>query len=260
MTLKSRLDQITTVPGEKPTRRVLRYHLAIRNRLREHGPPEAVDEVYSDIVAKILEGKFDTWDPSKGKFHHFLAASIDHAVADFFRRRQRRHEVPLPDTMASRDTVDAEFGQEVIHEVLRQLSRYQRMRNLGRKTGGRWGPNAYFTILRLRMKHPDLSIEELIARLPWRLQKWFRSKPAAFSKQLQHARELFAALLVVEVAAPYQDMHPELPANIGPALVQAVGRTLQNQEWLKELMRDLKLWHLVRDLCPDARKRRRRKP
>src|SRR5262249_21962241 len=140
MTPKSRLDQVTTVPGENPAHRILRYQLAIRNRLRARWPPDVVDEVFSDIAAKILEGKFDAWDPAQGRFHHYLARSIDHAVKDFFRRRshQTRHQVPFSEDLVPWDDVDAEFGQEILHEVLRQLSRYQQIRNLNRKAGGRW--------------------------------------------------------------------------------------------------------------------------
>jgi hypothetical protein len=251
----SRFSQIATRVGEEPVQMVLRYQKAIVRHLRRRFDPGTADEVASDLFEKILAGTFARWEPGPGKrFHRYLAQSVNHAADDYLRRQRRLGRLTglNQPADAAGDAEAAEgaagFGRELVEKVLRELARYQSARN--RTPAARAGRrrNAYFTILRLKLAHPDLTDRQLAARLPAALRRRFGPRPAAFRKQLQHARELFAALLVREAAAPYGG--PLAGVAVADRLVRQVRRELRGPGELPGVLRELGLWPFVECLLP----------
>jgi len=203
---------VTTILGEAPENLIKRYQKAIY-RLLNREYPNIANEVFSEIQLKIVAGDLEKWKPDPGKrFRDYFVTTIRNAAIDHLRRNKsyvkRMQELLFyrenrtsasPTHPNANDSLDS----ELMNKALRELSKYQGARN--RKPGSRTRqrPNLYATILRLRRKHKNLTDLQLIERLPRQWREKYQAKQWAFYKQVERARQLFAAFLVLEVACPY---------------------------------------------------------
>lgn len=158
---------------------------------------EAADELTQEFAVKFLRGDFRSADPEHGRFRSFLKTALVHLVIDFHRRRR---QLPLgmnsqtPEPVApdgSPFDSDALFLQNWRNEL---LARGWAALELFEK--GETQP--FYTVLRFRADHPDLSSAQMAENLSTKLGK---AVSAANVRQLLHrSREKFAELLLDEVS------------------------------------------------------------
>jgi len=108
------------------------YAAIVRARVTLHVPREAVGEVADEVLVRAVGSAFD--GSSTGEFRSWLNTITERAIADWYRRRERRpSETPLPSEHAGSDDVwgaepasDDEAGagrlRIVVDEVIAQLN------------------------------------------------------------------------------------------------------------------------------------------
>ncbi len=180
---------------------VRRYALAA---LRD---PDAADEVFQEFALKFVRGDYGKATPDKGRFRSFLKTSVYHLIIDHQRRRGRKakHEAPLvnevadkPDESTSDDdqTFLASWRDDLLDRTWRQLEEDEA------KTG-----KLYYTVLRLRVEHPDLRSPELAEKVTEATGK--ATNAGAVRTTLHRARERFGDMLIDEVAHSLADATAE---------------------------------------------------
>lgn len=171
---------------------VRRYALAA---LRD---PDAADEVFQEFALKFVRGDYGKAAPEKGRFRSFLKTSVYHLIIDYQRRRgrQAKNEAPLvleaadkPDvsTPADDQAFLTSWRDDLLDRVWRQLEQDEA------KTG-----KLYYTVLRVRVEHPDLRSPELAEKVTEATGK--PTNAGAVRTALHRARERFGDLLIDEVA------------------------------------------------------------
>jgi len=108
------------------------YAAIVRARVTLHVPRGAVEEVADEVLVRAVGSAFD--GSSTGEFRSWLNTITERAIADWYRRRERRpSETPLPSEHAGSDDVwgaepasDDEAGagrlRMVVDEVIAQLN------------------------------------------------------------------------------------------------------------------------------------------
>lgn len=179
-----------------------RYHDAVERFLRMKLRDEnLVDEVKQEFWTKFLSQKLAGADPSKGRFRDYLRTVLHRLIIDHFRGRKLQ---PLPpgdliDPSSADEDFDHVWRELVIKRVLSRLETYE----LGIAN------NRYWTVLNLRLTHPDAPIEELASRVSEANHR--TTTPEAFRKTLQRARRKFLDLLIEELR---ETIHPADPEDI----------------------------------------------
>lgn len=169
---------------------VRRYLLgALRNA-------DEADELAQEFALKFLRGEFRNADPERGRFRSFLKTALVRLVIDFHRRRKLQ---PLainqhtPEPVAHEESPfddDAVFLQSWRNELLARG--WAGLEKIEQDQG-----QPFYSVLRFRADHPQLSSAQLAEQLNCRLGKVVS---AANVRQLLHrAREKFAEVLVDEV-------------------------------------------------------------
>lgn len=179
---------------------VRRYLLA---SLRD---PDAADELAQEFAIRFLQGKFKNAAPHKGRFRDYVKRSIRHLMIDYHRSRRVRAQRSVkedPPDVAEEDwsaqfdrRFDAGWRDELLAKAWAGLAQFQELS----------GKPAY-TILRVRVDHPDLDSQALAERLSETLEKkvdanWVRVN-------LHRSRDRFVELLIDETAATLSDPSPE---------------------------------------------------
>ena len=209
-----RLDQISTRWSRivDVNRFVLRYAPAIHRYLfallkNEHD----VEEVTQDFLTKLVGKGFVPEQVNRGRFRDYLRSTVRNAAFAFLRRKPR--------LAAAQESVLESAADPASHRAEEEWSSEWRTCLLERawqalESHQSENPdNPAFTVLRLKVDHPDASSDDLAAKASKRLGRAVRAD--AFRKQISRARRLFAGFLVQEVVQTLeqptrQDLEDEL--------------------------------------------------
>jgi RNA polymerase sigma-70 factor (ECF subfamily) len=181
---------------------VSRYHDAVERYIRlKIRDRHLADEVIQEFWHKVLTHKLSGADQSKGRFRDYVRTVLHRLVIDHFRTRKLQ-ALPLGELLdPSRPDSDYDrvWRDVVIKRVLARLDTFEIQTP----------KNRYATVLNLRLKNPDASIEELTERI--NAQSEHSTTPEAFRKTLQRARAKFLELLILELK---ETIHPATPEDI----------------------------------------------
>jgi len=175
-----------------------RYLLgAVRN-------PDVADELFQEFALRLTQGAFRSADPQRGRFRDYLKSALYHLVVDH-QKRQRKACAPLDEQVVEPaapawdpDQSDKQFVQNWRDEILAKA--WATLRELERSGG-----QTYFSVLKFRSEHPDVSSAEMAARLTEQLRPETPLTETGIRKTLQRARAHFAEALIAEVARSLGD-------------------------------------------------------
>src|SRR5262249_34923386 len=150
---------------------------------------EIAEELFQEFALHLLQGNFRGVDAAKGRFRDFVKGVLCHLVAKYHRRHK-----PYAQALASPQLEPAVAGHaasELDHVFVEKwrddllAHSWAQLSQIENQTG-----QPFYTVLRFRADHPELSSGEMAAQLSTQLKK---SLTAAGVRQLLHrARERFA--------------------------------------------------------------------
>jgi RNA polymerase sigma-70 factor (ECF subfamily) len=185
-----------------------RYGGSIRRYLRVAMRDEsAADDIYQEFAVRFIRGDFKSVSPERGRFRNFLKTVLFRLVADHYRGDKRRRTVSMSDAAIEPPaplTDEAEREQEFMliwrTELLNRA--WTELAAIERKTGKPW-----FTVLRLRVDHPEWRSSELAAELS---KCWGRPVTATNLRVMLHrGRDHYADALLSAVAETLDTMSDE---------------------------------------------------
>jgi RNA polymerase sigma-70 factor (ECF subfamily) len=177
---------------------LLRYEGAIRRYLLAlTRDADIADELAQDFAVRFLRGDFHRADPGLGRFRDLIKRAIHNLVIDDKRRRRTRpraapvetlEPIAAPETCADldREFIDC-WRSEVLEHAWKELKRRERP-----------GGAPYYTVLRLRVDHPELRSHEIADRLATSLGR--PTTPGWVRQTLSAARVKYLDLVIDEVA------------------------------------------------------------
>ena len=175
-----------------------RYGGAIRRYLLAAVRDEdAAEELFQEFALSLVQGKLGGVDPNRGRFRDFVKGVLCHQVAKYHKRKQRvgqplgsqQPEVAVyaPSLSELDHTFVASWRDDLLARCWASLSAIEQ------QTG-----QPFYTVLRFRAEHPDLSSAQMAEQLGEQIGK---SLNAPAVRQILHrARDKFAHLLLDEVA------------------------------------------------------------
>jgi hypothetical protein len=220
---------------------LLRYQKAASRYLRRI-LPDRVDEeeVWHQIVLRVLEGELADWDPDGGeRFRDFFKKLLLREARPF-----RKHEPeqllpggpgPWEPPGPAPDGDDSLWWRTaLINKARRALWFYQ---HVHRRRGNRKG-NVFYTVFEIWRKDPGRPMAQVAAALSQRTGRPFTEVNTR--KQLSRARKLFALLLVAEVWLPHRHWtYERLQAELGELKLLAYVRgRLSRGDWTREQLRN----------------------
>lgn len=152
----------------------------------------AADEVFQEFWLRFLRGAFRQANPERGRFRALVKSTLFHLVIDHQKAKARSPAQALEPQVFS-DPADQDqafltsWRQEILERTWLALEQEQQQTR-----------QPFFAVLRLRAEQPELTSEEMAARLN---QAEARQLTAGGIRQiLKRARTRFAELLVREVS------------------------------------------------------------
>jgi RNA polymerase sigma factor (sigma-70 family) len=178
---------------EVPVRKYL--YKALREEIRDD--ENAAEECFQTFALKVLDGGFLHANP-EGSFRKYLKTAVINLVHDY-REKQRRRGLPLsPDTPEPPakpqpaegldDDIEANLRKNMILRALEALKQHDREK----------GQHLY-TVLELRMNHPEMKLDQMAERLPVAAGDAHDAQWVA--RRLYNARLRMGGSLIDEVAA-----------------------------------------------------------
>jgi DNA-directed RNA polymerase specialized sigma24 family protein len=194
---------------------VRRYRSVVRRYLAgalrgERDVSDAVDECEQRCWVRLVEGRFQSVTPDKGRFRYYLRVVLCNLVNDYRgERRQAPVELGGGELMAAEPPNDQEYQRMYAGELLQRAM--ERLRLQDEQTG-----QGFHAALLARRDHAGESMEELARRLSrpgqQRTAGWVRTT-------LFRARQRLCELLRQEVASeltnPTHEAVDEELADIG---------------------------------------------
>ena len=166
---------------------------------------ETAGELFQEFALCLLQGNFSRADPAKGRFRDYVKGILCRLVAKHYKRNKRRPKsLPSPQFEPA---VEAHTASELDHSFLEKwrddlLARsWTHLSEIEEQTG-----QPFYTVLRFRAAHPELSSGEIAEQLSAPLGKPLTA--AGIRQTLHRARERFADLLVEEVAETLAEPTP----------------------------------------------------
>jgi RNA polymerase sigma factor (sigma-70 family) len=183
---------------------VLHYAAAIRRYLGGILTDSSdTDELAQEVMVRLLRGDFAGADPSRGRFRDLLKAAVRNMVRNQWNKQKRRRganvildDLPTEDAPADDPWLGA-WQRTVLDHAWAGLREFERTHP----------KNPAYTILHLRVSHPDDSSQQLAAKLSEMLKTPIR--PDACRQLLRRARFRFAELLIEEVRVGLDEPTPE---------------------------------------------------
>jgi RNA polymerase sigma-70 factor (ECF subfamily) len=167
--------------------------------------PHAADDLTQEFALRFVRGLFRGADPGRGRFRDYVKTALFHLVDDY-RKKQQRNGLPLSDSqagaLADSEVANADqaflnsWRDELLARTWKALAKDQE------KTG-----QLFYTVLRLRVEHPDTPSLQLAEQLTAQLGRSFTA--TAVRQLLHRARERFADLLLRETARSLQTSSTE---------------------------------------------------
>jgi len=183
-----------------------RYAGAVHRYLLEAlKDPEAAAELDQEFALRFLRSDFRHGDPTRGRFRDYVKRVLQNLMKDYYRRKR---PVASLDSGITALAVEDEGLAQLDHQFLQSwrndlLDRsWNAVKELEHKTG-----QPYYTVLRIRVDHPDLKSSEWADRLAEALGRPI--SPGAFRQALQRARRVYADHLIGEVADSLDDLRPQ---------------------------------------------------
>jgi RNA polymerase sigma-70 factor (ECF subfamily) len=175
-----------------------RYSGAIRRYLlgavRDQDDAE---ELFQEFAYRFLHGDLRGANRERGRFRDFVKGVLFHLIADFHNRRKKRPRALTPDQ--PEPAVDPPSLLDIDRTFLRNwrealLARcWSLLESIEKDTG-----HLYYTVLRFRFEHAELSSAEMASKLSTQIGKPVTS--AGVRQTLHRARDKYADLLIEEVA------------------------------------------------------------
>lgn len=174
---------------------VERYGGAVRRYLQGVvRDPELADELFQEFALALVKGELHGANPDRGKFRQFVKGVLFHLVADHHKKRklaQLHSEMPEPAvSAASFSSLDRDFVRSWRDDLLARC--WTALQAQETETG-----QLFWTVLRFRADHPDLSSQRMAEELAKQLDKPLTA--AGVRQTLHRAREKFAELVLDEV-------------------------------------------------------------
>lgn len=175
---------------------VRRYSPAVRRYLLSAlHDVHAADDLTQEFAVLLISGAFHKADAERGRFRSYIKSVLFHLVSTWRRKRQTT-AAELPDCAAPDEDLDAEFNQTCRAELLCRTWDALAEAN-----------DVYHKVLRFRADHQEQSSTELALGLGRRLGR--AVAPTWVRQTLHRARELYADLLLKEVAKTLAEPTPE---------------------------------------------------
>ena len=151
---------------------------------------DVAQELTHNFAQRHFEGRFQAYDPGKGRFRDFLKVALRNMAMDYLRGRKRGAVADLPHEELLDDDKSQHFENAWREEILHQA--WQTLERLEKETG-----KPQHTVLRFKSEHPNLASDELARELGKIIGKSLTPEAA---RQLVHrAREAFQEILLDEV-------------------------------------------------------------
>jgi RNA polymerase sigma-70 factor (ECF subfamily) len=177
---------------------LMRYRGAIYRYLLGTVRDAAVaEDLAQDFAVRFLQGQFKRADPERGRFRDFVKTALRNLVIDYWRKQGHKMvhmpEAAEPEAAPSSDVDDLDqpfldqWREELLARTWDALAEAQTA-----------GGQPYHTVLRWKTEQPDVRSAQLAERLG--AQQGRTVSDTALRKLLFRARQLFADLLVQEVA------------------------------------------------------------
>lgn len=167
---------------------------------------DAADDLFQDFSVRLLKGDLHNADPQRGQFRNYVKGVLFHLVADFHQRNKRRpaalgENTPEP---AVAEPSHAEFDREFVQNWRDDLlaRAWQKLEETERDTR-----KPFYTVLRFRAQHPDLSSDQMAALLSVTLGKPLTA--AGVRQTLHRAREQFSEIVLDEVLHSLDQPSPQ---------------------------------------------------
>jgi RNA polymerase sigma factor (sigma-70 family) len=183
-----------------------RYAGAVhRYLLKALRDPDAAQELDQEFALRFLRGDFRHGDPSRGRFRDYVKQAVHNLMKDYYRRK--RPVAPLDSGIAELAVADeglAQFDRQFLQSWRNDLldRSWAAVKELEEKTG-----QPYYTVLRIRVDHPELTSGGLAKRLAEAVGRPFSA--GAFRQNLQRARRAYADHLIAEVAGSLNELKPQ---------------------------------------------------
>jgi RNA polymerase sigma-70 factor (ECF subfamily) len=179
-----------------------RYGGAVYRYLRRIlGDAHAAEDLTQEFAMSLVRGAFHRADPRHGRFRQYVKRVLHHLVSNY-RRQQNRLQTLPPD---SPELATLPIPPEDADEPFRQHWRDELLARAWDALA-RARP-AYYTVLRLCADHPRMASAEMARHLSLRQGKPIT--PEGVRQNLHRARNLFADLLLEEVAQSLEPLMPE---------------------------------------------------
>jgi RNA polymerase sigma-70 factor (ECF subfamily) len=158
----------------------------------------AADDLFQDFAYRFLHGDLRNADPARGRFRDFVKGVLFHLVANYHNNRARQ-----PVSLALEQF---EPGAECSlaaerEEAFRVSWREELLARTWEELRGQ--VPLYYTVLRFRADHPDLSSAQMAEQLSGSLGKPITA--AGVRKTLERARDRFADLLLAQIIEAVDD-------------------------------------------------------
>lgn len=179
---------------------IQRYQNAVyRYLLKALQSKDGADEVFQEFALKVLRGDFRRVDSARGRFRDYVKTVLIHLIIRYRTQQGRRfaaaQELPPDEVIPDQSTPEEDnaFLEGWRDELLRLT--WERLAARQREDGP-----PFHDALLLLAENPDLTAAVLAERLNQRLRSQRSYTEAGIRKVVQRARELFADLLLDEVA------------------------------------------------------------
>ena len=180
----------------------LRYAPAIRRyAFAMTRDDDLADELSQDIVLRLLKGELLNVDAERGRFRDFLKTVVRNTVRNRWSRDSRRTAAALPSeeqvVADEDDSWDEVIRKHLLDGAWRELEQHEQ-RNPASQA---------YTVLRLRVDHPDASSEQLAEIASKQLGREIAA--ATLRQQISRARKQMRQIVINEVADGLRDPNPE---------------------------------------------------
>jgi RNA polymerase sigma-70 factor (ECF subfamily) len=187
--------------GEAQRRLLERYGNAcyrfLLSLVRDRG---VADDLFQEFALRLVRGSFVGIDPRRSRFRDYLKAALRHLATDHH-RRQRRQARPLGESDPPAPAPSAAGEDEEFLKIWREELMARALRALAAVEGQTGQP--LYTVLRLRMDHPEMHSPEMAERLAG--QGGRPVTPGSVRKWLHLARQRLKGLLLEEVRRSLPD-------------------------------------------------------
>ncbi len=166
----------------------------LKAKLRD---PAAADDIYQEFAIKFVRGDFRKASPEIGRFRTFIRTVLFRQIADYYRIRKRRGDVPLdvklvePAAEDDDDLRDEQFAQAWRDEMLKKA--WDGLYDLEASSGKPW-----YSVLQQRVQNPQMRSAELARAVGQQLDKPMTS--ANVRVLLHRSREKFSVLLIETIS------------------------------------------------------------